>query len=189
MTSHNDTNSGAMTEPYWNPSGRTVSQEEKQAFATRLYDKMVELGWTQADLARNAFGEENGKVIDREKVSLWLRGQGIPGEQKMRKLACALNLTLAELAPKVDKSPLQRAIDSKMSFDSHYSKGDTKYTQGSYQAKHLKLRKPVQLSSFATVQLQPGGKVILQLELSNEVARTVMDFAQKKVEQAAADAA
>lgn len=168
MTNTHQTNAAALTEPYWNPSGRTVSKEEKKAFADRLYAKMVELGWTQADLARNAFGVEDGKVIDREKVSLWLRGQGIPGETKMRKLAQALNMSLAELAPKVDKSPIERS------------------TEREHDPRHLKLRKPIPIASFATVQLQPGGKVILQLELSNELARTVMDFAQKKVEQAAA---
>ncbi|MET0312325.1 MAG: helix-turn-helix transcriptional regulator [Burkholderiaceae bacterium] len=160
----------AMTEPYWNPSSRTVSNEAKKAFATRLYARMVELGWTQADLARHAFGVENDKIIDREKVSLWLRGLGLPGELKMRKLACALNMTLAELAPPIEKSPLERAA-----------------ARNSDEApRTMKLRRPVALTDFATVQLQPGGKVILQLTLPNELAQTVMEFAKKKLEHAAA---
>lgn len=168
MTEAIKRNTKALTEPYWNPSSRTVSSEAKKAFANRLYARMVELGWTQADLARNAFGIENDKIVDREKVSLWLRGLGIPGEQKMRKLACALNMTLAELAPPIEKSPLDRAAER----------------QNDDAPRTMKLRRPVALTDFATVQLQPGGKVILQLTLPNELAQVVMDFAKKRLEHA-----
>lgn len=172
MTNVPTPNPDAFTEAYWNPSGHTVSQEARQAFADRLHRRMIELGLTQADLARQAFGlDDKGKVVDREKISLWLRGQGLPGEEKMRKLAYALGMRLVDLAPQPDKSPMEKSTE-----------------RAPETVRHMKLRRPVPINSFATVQLRPGGRVILQLELSNELAHVVMAFAQKKVEQAAAAA-
>jgi transcriptional regulator with XRE-family HTH domain len=95
-----------MKEHYWHPSRKTVSPDDLMAFADRLHTRMTELGWTQAELARRAFGQtEDGVVKDRDKVSLYLRGKGLPGEDKMRALAKALGMSLVELAPPISQSP------------------------------------------------------------------------------------
>ena len=97
---------------YWNPSRKTITDDELAAFAERLHRRMTELGMTQSDLARKAFGvatDPNGqeRVKDRDKVSLYLRGKGLPGAEKMRQLADALDLSLADLAPLPPVAPKQ----------------------------------------------------------------------------------
>lgn len=92
-------------QPYWNPSRKTVSPESLVAFAHRLHRRMEELGLTQAELARRAFGVVEGPsgtpiAKDRDKISLYLRGKGLPGAEKMRALATALQMPLEDLAPR-----------------------------------------------------------------------------------------
>jgi transcriptional regulator with XRE-family HTH domain len=100
---------------YWRPSRKTLTDEELRAFAERLHQRMTKLGMTQSDLARAAFGTETKDGVerakDRDKVSLYLRGKGFPGEDKMRQLAAALGLDLAQLAPAASSShPSQRDL-------------------------------------------------------------------------------
>lgn len=101
-------------EVYWNPSMKTVSPEDMQAFALRMHNRMVELGMTQARLAEKAFGSRivNGKkrIIDGDKISLYLSGKGLPGETKMRQLAGALEMSLRELAPPISTTPRERLL-------------------------------------------------------------------------------
>ena len=104
-------------ETYWRPSKKTVSDADMQAFAERMHNRMQELGMTNSDLAREAFGvqiDADGveRVVDREKIGIYLRGQGLPGETKMRALAKALKMTLKELAPPVSV-PVREARSSK----------------------------------------------------------------------------
>jgi transcriptional regulator with XRE-family HTH domain len=93
-------------EPYWKPSKKTVSPADMEAFAARLRQRRLELGMTNSDLAKEAFGtyvDANGveHVKDREKIGMWEKGEGLPGETKMRDLARALRWTLKELAPPI----------------------------------------------------------------------------------------
>ena len=68
---------------YRRPTRKTITEEELMAFAGRLHRRMTELGMTQSDLARAAFGtaadaEGVERPKDRDKVSLYLRGKGLP---------------------------------------------------------------------------------------------------------------
>jgi len=116
-------------ETYWNPSMKTVSDKELKAFAHRLHQRMVELGLTQSELARQAFGttvDGSGatQVKNRDKVSLYLRGKGLPGEDKMRSLAGVLKMSLKELAPPVSgvgetrPAPARPSVERAVSVDS-----------------------------------------------------------------------
>jgi transcriptional regulator with XRE-family HTH domain len=106
-----------VLEPYWQPSKKTVSPAEMQAFGKRLGDKMQELGYTRSSLAREAFGvqvDSDGveRVKDRDKIGLYLRGEALPGESKMRALAKTLKMTLKELAPPL-ADPADRPVSNK----------------------------------------------------------------------------
>ena len=118
---------------------------------------------TQADLAKAVFGlDANGKVKGRDKISLYLRAAGLPGEGHMRSIAHHLQMSLAELAPQIDTEPLARSVQRT-------------------QAPRPNLRKSTPLGDFGHVELRAGGQVMLSLLLPTELARKVMEYAQHKL--------
>ena len=157
-------------EPYWRPSGKTVSKAGVDAFASRLHLRMVELGMSQADLARKVFGlDAAGKVKGRDKISLYLRAGGLPGEGHMRKIARAVSTSLAELAPRIDTTPLERAGKgpprSRLKFDAN--KAWPVGGKGSDPGR-------------VNVEPRPGGEIMLCLLMrSNEDAMRVIAFFNK----------
>ncbi len=152
----------ALTEPYWKPSGKTVSKEGIKAFSERLHHRMVELGLTQADLARLVFGTDgNDKVRGRDKISLWLRGGGLPGEDKMRKLAYELKMSLKDLAPPIDVVPIESTTihhAPKVKFNPDRS---------------LPLAPPGSGEDNIWVEFRPGGMVVLSTLLPSHLVEKV----------------
>jgi transcriptional regulator with XRE-family HTH domain len=75
------------------PSDRnTVRDQIKVEFGRRVYRLMINKGWNQSELARQA-------DIARDDVSRYIRGVSIPTELKLVSLAKALDTTAAELLP------------------------------------------------------------------------------------------
>ncbi len=75
-----------------------------QEFSRRLFQAMQEKGWTQSDLAREAFGattDQRGYKVarNRDRVSVYLRGKSVPDPKNLKLLADALGTTPEELAP------------------------------------------------------------------------------------------
>ncbi len=71
-----------------------LSQREamKQAFSTRLHRMLMDRGWSQSELARRS-------GLTRDNISVYVTGRGIPSHASMLKLASALNVPVAKLAP------------------------------------------------------------------------------------------
>ncbi len=89
---------------------------------------------------------------------MYLKAQGLPGEEKMRKLAQVLGYTLKELAPPNDKKPLETPLKRRAPKSESVSIGD-----------------------FADLELLAGGKVRLSLLLPNELVQHVINFAKSKL--------
>ncbi len=72
----------------------------KQEFGRTLYRRMIERGWNQSELARQA-------GIQRFSVSAYVRGLSLPGQENLVKLAKVFGITVADLMP----NTLESAID------------------------------------------------------------------------------
>lgn len=72
-----------------------------QEFARRVYRLMIERGWRQSELARQA-------GLSRDCVSTYTRGKSLPTSQNLEKLAAALGVNAEDLLPNYRK----RALDN-----------------------------------------------------------------------------
>lgn len=64
----------------------------KAEFARRLWEAIVNRGWTQAEFARHA-------GLNRDAVSTYVRGKSFPSPQSLEKMATLLNVKPEELLP------------------------------------------------------------------------------------------
>ena len=64
----------------------------KSEFGKRLFDLMIEKGWNQSDLARNA-------GMGRDSVSTYIRGKSVPTPQNLERLSKALGISSEKLYP------------------------------------------------------------------------------------------
>ena len=64
----------------------------KSEFGKRLFDLMIQKGWNQSDLARQA-------EMGRDSVSTYIRGRSVPTPQNLDKLSSALGISSEELYP------------------------------------------------------------------------------------------
>lgn len=71
----------------------------KAEFAKRLYHRMVQRGWNQSDLARQAALHTPDKKFGRDNVSNYIRGKSFPRGDHLRALCLALNVSPEELVP------------------------------------------------------------------------------------------
>lgn len=96
------------------PSDQPVQVElRNQEFARRLYKILVEKGWSQSDLARRAFGtktDERGYTVakGRDRISVYLRGQGYPEPKTLAKIAKVLRVSVEDLAPDIHSGTISR---------------------------------------------------------------------------------
>jgi transcriptional regulator with XRE-family HTH domain len=96
-------------------AGRTQIEDHiTQQFARRLMAKINDRGWSQSDLAREAFGAYMNKKTrrveanGRDRISAYLSGKTFPEQRTLKKLADALDTTTEELAPEVTASAIDR---------------------------------------------------------------------------------
>lgn len=80
------------------PAPRHLS---KQEFGRRLYNAMINKGWNQSELSRQS-------GLQRDSISVYIRGKSLPGPTNLQKLADCLGMKPIELLPNVVES----AIDS-----------------------------------------------------------------------------
>lgn len=64
----------------------------KAEFAKRLYNKIMDKGWTQSEFARNC-------DLARDAISTYVRGRSIPSPQALEKMANVLGVRPEELLP------------------------------------------------------------------------------------------
>lgn len=86
---------------------------EMQEFARRLMAEMQKRGWSQADLARHAFGstkDSRGYNVakGRDRISVYLRGIQKPSQKHLTAIAKALSMKPEELAPRLFAQGIDR---------------------------------------------------------------------------------
>jgi hypothetical protein len=97
------------------PGTRTERQRiEIEGFARRLHEFMARKGMSQSDLARAVWGKDTDTrgyevAKNRDRISSYLRGRSIPEPANMKTIADKLGVTVAELAPDVLASVVDRA--------------------------------------------------------------------------------
>lgn len=98
------------------PGGGRTGLEVMQmaSFARKLHEAMTRRGITQSDLARMVWGETTDsrgyKVArNRDRISQYLSGASVPETHNLQKLADALSMDVAELAPDLTASALDRS--------------------------------------------------------------------------------
>lgn len=79
----------AVVEPEGNLAPKALTRQE---FGRRLHALMLERGWNQSELARQA-------DIGRDAVSTYIRGRSFPEPKSLHALAEALGVEVAELLP------------------------------------------------------------------------------------------
>lgn len=73
----------------------------KQQFGQRVYKAMLEHGWNQSELARQA-------DLPRDSISVYIRGRSLPTPLNLQKLSKALGMKPADLLP----NSVESAIDN-----------------------------------------------------------------------------
>lgn len=88
----------------------------KQEFGRRLHHMLLERGWRQSELARRA-------GIQRDSVSVYVRGRSFPTPLNLQKMAKALGLRPEDILP----NQLESAIaEDEPDFELKVSPGDAK---------------------------------------------------------------
>jgi transcriptional regulator with XRE-family HTH domain len=88
-------------------------QMELEQFANRLHAARIAKGWSQSDLARRVWGElttKAGRKVarNRDRISAYEKGKSWPDPHNLKKIAEALGMTEAELAPDILGSTVER---------------------------------------------------------------------------------
>lgn len=101
---------GAMGDDDLTPRSLT-----KQEFARRLMAMMQERNWTQADLARETYGETvNSKghrlAKGRDNISKYVNGLAFPTPKHLRKLADAFGVEPQDLLPNTVEAAIDRDV-------------------------------------------------------------------------------
>ena len=81
-------------------SGLALKHLTRKQFGQRLYTLMLQKGWTQAELARQA-------DILRDSVSNYIRGNNFPEPVNLEKLAKALGVSSDELLPNITEAAIE----------------------------------------------------------------------------------
>jgi transcriptional regulator with XRE-family HTH domain len=95
-------------------AGRThVERVELDQFARRLHAAMNAKGLNNSDLARIVWGEAKdakGYTVarNRDRIGVYLKGDGFPEPKTLAKLAEALDTTAEELAPEITAASVDR---------------------------------------------------------------------------------
>jgi transcriptional regulator with XRE-family HTH domain len=83
--------------------GLTPKAISKQEFGRRLHSLLINKGWNQSDLAREA-------GIGKDSISGYIRGRSFPGPNKLKEIADALGVSKEKLLP----NSLQAAMDEEL---------------------------------------------------------------------------
>jgi transcriptional regulator with XRE-family HTH domain len=87
--------------------------QEHQEFAQRLYQALAAKQMSQSDLAKAVWGKQKDArgysvARNRDRVSVYLSGRGVPEKENLVKIAKALGVRPEDLAPAVMASRLER---------------------------------------------------------------------------------
>lgn len=106
------------------PPAAGLTSEERlvhEDFARRLYEAMSRKKFSQSDLAREVWGSM--EVVDklgrtsnvarnRDRISVYLRGAGLPDPKNLSLIAQALGTTPEDLAPEITGAAVEREAPS-----------------------------------------------------------------------------
>jgi transcriptional regulator with XRE-family HTH domain len=82
------------------PTGLKPKHLTKQEFGRRVYRLMIEKGWNQSELARQA-------GLTRDAISKYINGLSLPAPQSLEGLAKALDVEPTELLPNYVESAIE----------------------------------------------------------------------------------
>jgi transcriptional regulator with XRE-family HTH domain len=90
--------------------GRSPFEElEVQQFSRKLAQLMRAKGWSQSDLARAVWGEnDKGYGRNRDRISVYLQGRGYPDPKNLGLIAEALEVSAEELAPDLTAATIDK---------------------------------------------------------------------------------
>jgi transcriptional regulator with XRE-family HTH domain len=97
------------------PHLETPMMTPRQEFARRLQHALIERGWSQAELARRVWNEHRTDKkgyehpVGKDRISTYVRGLVMPDHANLTKLAAALEIPVAELAPHAMSSHVEQA--------------------------------------------------------------------------------
>lgn len=99
------------------PSPTTLKPKHltKQEFGRRLYNLILQRGWSQSDTAREA-------GLERDKVSVYVRGKSLPTPTNLEKLSKAFGVKPEELLPNYVESAIDEDAPA---FEMKVSTADT----------------------------------------------------------------
>ena len=94
-------------------------EAERAEFSRRLRLHMNRVGWTNAEMARQATAHlltpalgKRRRIIGRDSVGSWVEGNTMPGPDYLAAAAAALGIERAELVPEKDEDPTKRRFPS-----------------------------------------------------------------------------
>ena len=90
-------------DPSLSASNRELVKEE---FSKRLYDAIMQRGWTQSEFARHC-------DLNRDAISTYVRGRSMPSPQSLEKMAQVLGLNPEDLLPNYYEAG-QSAVEPQM---------------------------------------------------------------------------
>ena len=95
------------------PGPTKVEQLEMETFARRLHQLMVQKNLSQSDLAKKIWGTRTDKrgyqvARNRDRISVYLKGNTIPDTKSIARIADALGVPAAELAPDITASTVEK---------------------------------------------------------------------------------
>lgn len=98
------------------PVPRAKDVQEAKDFARRLQGAMIDKGWNQSDLARQAAKHMPNKNFGRDNVSKYLKGSSMPNPLRLAALSKALGAEPEALMPSV-RGRLDAAMDAGTPFE------------------------------------------------------------------------
>jgi transcriptional regulator with XRE-family HTH domain len=91
-----------------------IDEASKVEFGQRLQRHMLDRGWNQSELARQAERHmPEGKRFGRDAISLYVQGRSFPGPVHLQALTAALKVDARELVPDeaVTSRPLRSSFE------------------------------------------------------------------------------
>ena len=81
-----------------------MTEEDRKAFGRRLRLLLEQKGMSQSDLARLIWGTtttRQGHTVakNRDRIAVWIKGTAFPTQGNLKKVAAAIGVEIADLAP------------------------------------------------------------------------------------------
>jgi hypothetical protein len=95
-----------------------VVTDRMAEFSRRLHHALLKKGWSQSDLARRIWNSTRtgsdgfAQVVGRDRISSYINRKSMPAPATLQKIADALDMSVAELAPNLTASAVEKETPS-----------------------------------------------------------------------------